>query len=293
MITSMTGYGRSLKENADCQVTVEMKAVNHRFCEINIRMPRQFFFLEDQLKKTISRFVKRGKVDVFINISGEGIVNRTLAVNWELLSQYHSVFSEMKEKFGSNADFPLNSMLANDAVVEIQESDEVDEGLKSLVVSAAEDAVLQLVEMRKKEGLELYEDVHKRIGRLSDKAEELKEFAPAIQKNYLERLTKKVRDFTGSALEIDESRVLTEVAVYADKSDIEEELTRIQSHLKQFNDIISSEKVVGRKLDFIVQELNRETNTIGSKSNDVTISKHVVEIKSELEKIREQVQNIE
>ena len=293
MIVSMTGYGRSLKENNNYQVTVEMKAVNHRFCEINIRMPRQFFFIEDQLKKVIGRYISRGKVDVFINLNGEGIVNRKLSVDWDLVDQYFETFEKMSTRYTSPQNFPLETLLLHENVVDVQESDDVSEGLKNMVVSAAEEAVKQLREMREKEGNELHHDLHTRIDNLAQRTADLKENVPNVQKNYREKLTKRVQEFVAGTMEIDESRILTEVAVYADKADIQEEITRIMSHLKQFNEILTQGKVVGRKLDFIVQELNREINTIGSKANDISISQHVVNLKSELEKIREQVQNIE
>ncbi|MDQ0253780.1 uncharacterized protein (TIGR00255 family) [Evansella vedderi] len=293
MIISMTGYGRSLKENGDFHVTVEMRAVNHRFCEINIRMPRQFFFLEDKLKKLISRYVQRGKVDVFINLQGEGIVNRSLSVDWKLFDQYLTTFEKMAEKYVTSQTFPIDQLLLHEDVVHVQESDEVSEDIEKMVYSATEEAVQQLKEMRKVEGKQLYEDVKKRVERIAQSVQDLKEYAPTVQENYRERLTKRVQEFVSGKIEVDESRILTEVAVYADKSDVQEELTRMESHLKQFREILQQNDVVGRKLDFLVQEINRETNTIGSKANNINISQRVVEMKSELEKIREQVQNIE
>ncbi|UCZ51791.1 YicC family protein [Bacillus shivajii] len=293
MVISMTGYGRSSKEIADSEVTVEMKAVNHRFCEINIRMPRQFFFLEDQLKKTISNYVQRGKVDVFIHLKGEGIVERSLSVDWDLFQDYHETYTKMIERTTSSAAFPVDQLLLHENVVEVQEKEEVTEDLKEMLLSAVEEASVQLKEMRMKEGQELYSDVTKRIEKLSGWTEKLTELAPTVQKNYRDRLQKRVEEFMNGALDIDEARMLTEVAVYADKTDIQEEITRIDSHLKQFIHILSEGGVVGRKLDFVVQELNRETNTIGSKANDIEISQLVVDLKSELEKVREQVQNIE
>ncbi|MFA9557398.1 YicC/YloC family endoribonuclease [Evansella sp. AB-rgal1] len=293
MIISMTGYGRSSKESGDRHVTVEMKAVNHRFCEINIRMPRQFFFFEDQLKKVISRYIKRGKVDVFINLQGEGIVNRTLSVDWDLLNQYQQTFEKMATTFESDQALPIDRLLLHEEVVDVQESDEVTEELRSMVVKATEEAVQQLRQMREKEGQMLYEDFQVRIEKMSQGAAELKQYSPTVQNNYREKLTKRVQEFLGGQLDVDEARIVTEVAIYADKSDIQEELIRIESHLKQFVHILNQNEVVGRKLDFLVQELNREINTIGSKANDVFISQLVVDMKSELEKIREQVQNVE
>ncbi|SDY74578.1 TIGR00255 family protein [Evansella caseinilytica] len=293
MIMSMTGYGRAVEAAGGSQITVEMKAVNHRFCEINFRIPRQFMFLEERLKKIISPYVRRGKVDVFIHFQGEGMTKRSLAVDWELLRQYELTFQEMAEKTDSSQTFPADRLLLHEDVVMVQESDEITEAMENLVVSATESAAVQLMEMRRKEGAALYQDLQRRFSSMNQFVQELKEHAPTVQKMYRERLLKRVQEFVADTMDIDESRILTEVAVFADKADIQEELTRMESHLLQFRQVLDQDDVVGRKLDFLVQEMNRETNTIGSKANDISISQIVVNIKAELEKIREQVQNIE
>jgi len=289
----MTGYGRSAKENKNSQVTVEMKVVNHRFCEISIRMPRQLFFLEDRMKKVISRYVKRGKVDVFLNLNGEGIVKRSLAVDWDLFHQYQKIYEQMLESTNSSGTFPVEQLLLHDEIITVKESDDLSEEFETMVQSAVEEAAIQLIAMRDREGKELHNDIVQRLSRLTEAVEDLRKLAPKVQDEYRDRLMKKVEGFTKSHLDIDQSRLLTEVAVFADKSDIEEELTRIDSHVKQFLEVLNEANVVGRKLDFLVQELNRETNTIGSKANHLEISQIVVNVKAELEKIREQVQNVE
>lgn len=289
----MTGYGSSLQENKDVKVTVEMRAVNHRFCEISIRMPRQLFFLEDRLKKVINKDLKRGKVDVFVNIQGEWSSHRHVSVDWNLMDEFHETFLSMSQKYQTTLDFPVDKLLVYEDVISIREEDEVTEDLEKMVVSATEEAVKKLKEMRKKEGESLFDDLLQRIEKILEWNKELEKHAASIQGNYRDKLLKKVRDFLDGSIEIDESRILTEVAVYAEKSDIQEELTRINSHIKQFEQIIYQGHVVGRKLDFIVQELNREINTLGSKSNHMSVSETVVNMKSELEKVREQVQNIE
>ncbi|WP_257832955.1 YicC/YloC family endoribonuclease [Salipaludibacillus agaradhaerens] len=293
MVMSMTGYGRSQKENERSRLTVEMRAVNHRFCEINIRMPRQLFFLEDRMKKCISRYVNRGKIDVFLNLQGEGTMKRSLNVDWNLFHEYYHLYEEMAEITVSSEAFPLNKLLIHEDVVSVQESDEVPEDLESMVLQTVEEAAQQLAKMRQQEGSALTHDMKERLQRLTVYVKQLRDLAPEVQALYRDRLMKKVDDFLALRAEIDETRLLTEVAVYADKSDINEELTRIDSHITQFNDILEESGVVGRKLDFLVQELNREANTIGSKANHLDISQIVVNIKAELEKIREQVQNVE
>ncbi|WP_416151007.1 YicC/YloC family endoribonuclease [Salipaludibacillus sp. HK11] len=289
----MTGYGRSSKENHNCQLTVEMKAVNHRFCEINIRMPRQLFFLEDRIKKIITYYVKRGKVDVFLNVHDEGVVKRALSVDWDLFDQYHKIYNQMSEKVSNPVAMPIDQLLLHEEIVTVNEADEVSEELENMVEAAVEAATLQLVEMRNAEGKALRKDMIQRLNYLNGALEGLRKFAPQVQQEHRDRLLKKVEEFIDGTVEVDSSRILTEVAVFADKSDIEEELTRIDSHVRQFLEILNDATVVGRKLDFLVQELNRETNTIGSKASHIEISQIVVNVKAELEKIREQVQNIE
>ncbi|MGJ9381352.1 YicC/YloC family endoribonuclease [Salipaludibacillus sp. CF4.18] len=293
MIMSMTGYGRSNKEIDSCHVSVEIKAVNNRFCEINIRMPKQLFFLEERMKKSISQVISRGKVDVFIHIQGDGVSKKELSVDWNLIAEYQNTFDEMAEKFHSSNSFPLKELLFNEEVVAVRESSDISSELTDVILSSVEEAAMELRDMRLKEGQELRDDIIHRIDTLRQFIVKLREYTPVIQKQYRERLQRRVEEFLGGKTEIDEARILTEVSVFAEKADIQEELTRIDSHLKQFISILSDAKVIGRKLDFLVQELNREVNTIGSKSNHLETSQLVIELKAELEKIREQVQNIE
>ncbi|WP_096435466.1 YicC/YloC family endoribonuclease [Alteribacter populi] len=294
MLVSMTGYGRSFEENESFSVTVEMRSVNHRFCEINVRMPRQFLMVEDRLKKIIGRYVHRGKVDVFVTVSGDSLVKRKLSVDWHLLLEYRQAFEKMKHTLEEeSALFPFDHMLTHEDVVSVEEAEDVTEEIQNLLFNTIEQAANRLHEMRKREGETLFHDLTERASLMQKWTDELRSYAPAVHQQYQEKLTKKVNDFLSGKLEADESRILTEVAVFSEKSDIQEELTRIDSHLKQFFTIIKGDGVVGRKLDFLVQELNREFNTIGSKANDIEISQRVVDLKAELEKVREQVQNIE
>jgi uncharacterized protein (TIGR00255 family) len=293
-IVSMTGYGRSVKETAGYQLTVEMKTVNHRFCEMNIRMPRQFMSLEDKVKKAIGHRMNRGKADVFISVGGESLVKRGIRVDWDLFRAYAEAFSEMKQLQGDEgAALPYSELMSNEDVVTVEETDDVNEEIQMLLLETVEEAADQLWAMRKSEGEELAADLKKRSAQMNEWTKELAEYAPLVKKQYQKRLEKKVKDFLEGTLEMEESRILTEVAVFSDKADIQEELTRIDSHLKQLDSILDKGGVAGRKLDFLVQELNREFNTIGSKANDLQISQRVVDLKAELEKVKEQVQNIE
>lgn len=295
MIVSMTGYGQAIGENERYRINVEMKSVNHRFLEVTIRMPRQFLFLEDKLKKQVSRFVQRGKVDVFLTVEGEGLVQRTLQTDWDLLANFYELHEEGQKRFQVSEQLSLEKLLLHPDVVTVLEKENQSETIAAEIISTTQKAAAKLFEMRQREGSLLEADLQQRVIAIRQLGETISTWAPQVSKTYHERLVKRVEEFLEGKLEIEEGRILTEVALFADKANIDEELTRLNSHIEQFLTIIKSEdnSPVGRKLDFLVQEMNREANTIGSKSNDIHISKQVVELKAELEKIKEQVQNIE
>ena len=295
MLVSMTGYGQSFIKNENYRINVEMKSVNHRFSEVTIRMPRQFLFLEDRLKKSINQFVQRGKVDVFLTVEGEGLVERTLQVDWDLLKEFYLTHERAQEKLAVTQQLNLEKLLLHPDVVTVLEKDNQSETLVELIASATKKATEELLKMRQKEGSALAVDLTQRLKKLGAVVANVEEHAPGVIEAYQQRLLKKMEELLDEKLEVEESRVLTEVAIFADKANIDEELTRLKSHLEQFMFIIEQHEsgVVGRKLDFLVQEMNREVNTVGSKSNDIYINKQVVELKAELEKIKEQVQNIE
>lgn len=293
MITSMTGYGQSKLEEGNVKVAVEIRSYNHRFSEIMIRMPRHIFHLEDQLKKTVQQYLHRGKVDMFITVDGEGLLKKRLEVDWGLLTEYMETATKIKHNTNIESAISMEALLLNEAIVTVKEEELKDDALYSLLLQATENALRQLLEMREREGKALFSDIIKRLEKMKNWTVSLQEYAPKVAEQYRLRLEKKMADFIGGRIEIDESRLLTEVAIFSDKANIEEELTRFVSHLQQFETIMDEGGVVGRKLDFLVQEMNREVNTIGAKANDIHISKQVVELKSEIEKIKEQVQNIE
>jgi uncharacterized protein (TIGR00255 family) len=290
---SMTGYGQAIIEKDQYKITVEAKSVNNRFCEIVIRMPRRFLHLEDQLKKVIQGFVYRGKVDVFVTVEGEGLVNKKIQMDWNLFEQYVELAREAQDKVGLSTDLQLKDLLFHEQIASIVEVAVENEDVQATLFHAAKQAAFQLAEMRKVEGRALHNDLEVRIASMQKQIQQLTSYAPSVTEYYRERLTKRIQDFLTNKIEIEEARLLTEVAIFADKSNIDEELTRLNSHLEQFLASMKDGGVIGRKLDFLVQEMNRETNTIGSKANDVQISQQVVELKSNIEKIKEQVQNIE
>lgn len=294
MLTSMTGYGRAMIETEKCKVTVELRSYNHRFSEMTFRIPKSYVQLEDKMKKVISQSIHRGKIDLFLSVEGERLIKRKVETDWELFEKFLQLSEEMKVRAHLNEQpFSLGSLLLDERIVTVKESEEPDDDIFQSIIEATKEATAQLVEMRKQEGKQLYEDLCERAFLMKDYVSSIAERAPKVVCAYRERLTKRVNDFLSGQYEVDESRLLTEIALFSDKANIDEELTRLRSHIEQFLANISAGGIVGRKLDFLVQEMNREANTIGAKANDATISQQVVELKSEIEKIKEQVQNVE
>lgn len=289
----MTGFGRSKKEFDNFKVIVEMKSVNHRFCEISVRMPRQFLLFEEKIKKTVNQYIQRGRVDVFVTVEGEGYINRSLQVDWDLISQYERAIKKAKDLYKLEGTFTIEQLISLPEVFTVNENENGIEELEQVIIEVTKAAAIELQTMRQVEGTALKNDIVERLQLISEVVQYLKPFSNDVVEKYRERLVKKITDVLNGSFEIDEGRIVTEVAIFADKADINEELTRLESHVNQFLTIIEDEGSIGRKLDFLVQEMNREMNTIGSKANDVQISQKVVEMKSELEKIKEQVQNIE
>ncbi|APH07067.1 YicC family protein [Bacillus weihaiensis] len=291
MVSSMTGYGRASAQIQSCIVTVEIKTVNHRFLDVHLKIPKQFMMIEDQIKKVITSKINRGRVELFVNIEGEFTSNKKVHIDWDLMDQFVFSLGQLKEKYSIKEDISLQHLLHFQDGIEIQDTWNPTIDVEQEMILLVESAVSQLVKMREVEGARLEVDLSSRLLSLSHITNDLETIAPIVVSRYQEKLTKRVSEFvTGK---IDENRIVTEVAIFADKADISEELTRIHSHLFQFTETLEKQEPIGRKLDFLVQELNREANTIGSKANDGLIAKNVVELKSIIEKLKEQVQNIE
>ncbi|WP_339145761.1 MULTISPECIES: YicC/YloC family endoribonuclease [unclassified Sutcliffiella] len=291
MVKSMTGFGRAEANQGTYKILIEMKSVNHRFCEINIRMPKQFLVLEEKLKKAVGSYLHRGRVEIFITIEGQNIHEHSLDVDWKLLSAYIDALHKVKDRHQISGSIEINDILKLENVFTIKEAPTGMEEIEMSLLEQVQLATEQLVSMRTLEGEQLKEDIFIHLTYIENMAKELQQFAPLVVEAYRKRLEKKMKEFLGS--EIDEQRIMAEAAIFADRADINEELKRIHSHLGQFTQSLHSTDPVGRKLDFLVQELNREVNTIGSKANDAKIANLVVEMKACLEKIKEQVQNIE
>ncbi|WP_233499165.1 YicC/YloC family endoribonuclease [Bacillus weihaiensis] len=291
VVSSMTGYGRASAQIQSCIVTVEIKTVNHRFLDVHLKIPKQFMMIEDQIKKVITSKINRGRVELFVNIEGEFTSNKKVHIDWDLMDQFVFSLGQLKEKYSIKEDISLQHLLHFQDGIEIQDTWNPTIDVEQEMILLVESAVSQLVKMREVEGARLEVDLSSRLLSLSHITNDLETIAPIVVSRYQEKLTKRVSEFvTGK---IDENRIVTEVAIFADKADISEELTRIHSHLFQFTETLEKQEPIGRKLDFLVQELNREANTIGSKANDGLIAKNVVELKSIIEKLKEQVQNIE
>ena len=243
------------------------------------------------MKKILSQQIRRGRVEVYVSVEGEGIVSRKIQPDWQLIEDYFQFINEAKSKYGIEGTITLQELLNRTDLLHIEEREAGNEEIEKLVLTATEEAVILLKQMRLAEGEVLKKDLLAITAQIETNVTELQKFAPLVVQAFKERLTKRMLEFVNGQL--DETRILTEVAVFADKADINEEITRLRSHIQQFLQTLNEYEPIGRKLDFLVQEMNREANTIGSKANDSNIAKKVVEIKSLLEKLKEQVQNIE
>jgi uncharacterized protein (TIGR00255 family) len=287
----MTGFGRSIRSHEHIKVTVEVKTVNHRFAEYHFRIPRSISNFEDKLKKKLNEYIKRGRIEVFITVEGEGLTNRKLSVDWNLLQDYLQYIKEIQDRFQIQEEVPLKDILKRDEIFSIEEQESGNECIEELVLDALLEAAQFCVNMREAEGKALQQDILSHIEKIQSTVEALRQYAPTVTLQYANRLKKRIQEYVD--LQLDEARIMTEIAIFADKADINEELTRLDSHIVQFNRFLNDQEPVGRKLDFLIQEMNRETNTIGSKANDAKIAAEVVELKSLIEKIKEQIQNIE
>ena len=291
MVVSMTGYGRGSSEGENILVHAEMKTVNHRFCEFHIRMPRQLLVLEDKIKKLLAGYIRRGRVEVFLTVEGQGLIHKKVNVDWDLLDQYMAQMDTIAKKYHLHPPSSPHKLADLDGVFIVEEEQARSAEIEAYIMEAVRQAALELKEMRIQEGSQLKKDIENQLERLRDSADKVKQYAPLVLEQYREKLKSKVKDFDTGAM--DETRLMNEVALFADRADINEEITRLNSHIHQTAKTLDSNEAMGRKLDFLVQEMNREVNTIGSKANDARIAGEVVEMKSLLEKIKEQIQNIE
>lgn len=294
MIKSMTGFGRSEHNDGKRNIIVEIKSVNHRYSDISVKMQRRYSFAEERLKGLVKNIVKRGKIDLSIIVENVTEEDTNVRLNLMVAKQYYENLLGLKDHLGLSGEITLPFLATlPDVMKAIPDVEDEEEIFRSLAIPVNE-ATLNLDRMRTVEGAKLAEDIVHRGDLIRSRIHQIEERSPLVALYYVDKLKERIRDLIGSAVPVPEERILMEAAIFADKSNITEELVRLDSHILQLNKIISkSNEPDGRKLDFLVQEMNREANTIGSKSNDIEITNLVLEIKSEIEKIREQVQNIE
>ncbi|MDX2494545.1 MAG: YicC/YloC family endoribonuclease [Desulfuromusa sp.] len=291
MIKSMTGYGRGQAEIDGLSFSVEIKAVNHRYGDVNIKSPRLLAFLESDIKKQVSAVLKRGKIDVFISQEHTTQLASRPIVDQQVAKAYIEAFRDLQEVSGLSGEISLEFLAAQKDVLVLKDVAFAHDDLWNCLSQAINNALISIQEMRQKEGVATQVDMESRLTLLSQSIEVIEQSAALVPIEWQQKLRDRLARLQENSG--DPQRVAQEIAIFADRCDISEEVTRFNSHLSQFSDLLQQQEPVGRQLDFLVQELNREANTMGSKSNDATLTRHVVKLKSELEKIREQVQNIE
>lgn len=292
MVKSMTGFGRAVKELDGYVITVELKSVNHRYFEFSSRCPRQYGFIDEKIKSFVNSRVERGKIDCYVGIEALNTESADVVVNHTLASAYVKALKEMAQSYDLKEDFGASTISRFSDVLVVKKAEEDEEKIWTLVKEVASEAIDKFVEMRQTEGKRMYDDVYSRSSFILDCVSYIEERSPETVKEYNDKLVQRVHDLIGD-VSLDENRVIQEVAIFADKVAVAEETVRLRSHIEQLRGFLDSDTAIGRKMDFLVQEINRETNTIGSKCNDVDIARRVVDMKAEIEKIREQIQNIE
>ena len=292
MVKSMTGYGRKKAENDQREVTVEIKSVNHRYLDLNIKVPRIYSFLEEAVKSAVSSRVSRGKVDVFVSVFTKDGKDVKVTPNLELIREYVEALRQVRDTFGLADDISTMGVAQMPDALSIDKEEPDNEAVQQQVLEVVGHALEEYDAMRRAEGARLCQDIVQRAGRIGQLVDHVEERSPQTVEEYRKRISARMQELLGDT-EIAEQRILAEAALFADKVSVTEEIVRLRSHLAQLNTMLSADTAVGRKLDFLVQEMNREANTIGSKANDYELAQTVVEIKAEIEKIREQIQNIE
>ena len=292
MIHSMTGYGKGEAQVDHLALSVEIKTVNHRYTDITVKLPRTLLALENELRRQVGQVLRRGKIDVYVNFgqADESVVVPT--INKPLAAAYNELFTHLRNELGLSGGVSLEMIVAQKDVVQLREAESSSEGVRDVLQSALERALEQVCAMRRTEGEATSRDLDERLNQLEALLGEVEGRAPAIPREWQGKLMERLNRLQPN-MDYDPQRVAQELALFADRCDISEEITRFRSHLGQFRGLFDDVEPVGRRMDFLVQELNREVNTMGSKSNDADLTRVVVAMKAELEKIREQVQNVE
>lgn len=288
----MTGFGRAKREKENRIYQIEIKSVNHKYNDISIRMPRSLSYLEDKIKKQISSSIARGKVDVYVSFENYSEEGKQVIVNQELVQEYMRQFKIIAEENKLNINIPITEITKLPEVLTLKETEQDETLIETEVLEVLQEAINNFIHMREQEGEKIKEDLMTRIAKIEQEVEKISEYSTRLVEEYVVKLEQRIKEILKTDV-VDQARLAMEVVIYADKCSVEEELTRLRSHIIQFRSLLEEPKAIGKKIDFLIQEMNRETNTIGSKSGSLEITNLVINIKTELEDIREQVQNIE
>lgn len=288
---SMTGFGRARYENNNRIYNIEIKSVNHRYNDITIKLPRSISYLEEKIKKEISSKISRGKVDVFVNFDNNSAEGKDIRINKELAGIYIKELKELASQNGISLDIPVTEISKFPDVLTIENVEDEDT-IWNEVSLCLNEAINNFIEMRENEGNKIKEDLSARIEKVLNKVCEISTYSTGLVDEYVVKLETRIKEILNKDI-VDKDRLAQEVVIYADKCSVEEEITRLKSHINQFKELLNVDTPIGKKIDFLIQEMNRETNTIGSKSGSLSITNLVIDMKTELEDIREQIQNIE
>ena len=292
MVKSMTGYGRAEDTLNGCTITVELRSVNNRYLDCNVRMPRLYLFAEETIKSRVQNTISRGKVDVFVTLDSTGGEQVQVSVNQPLADGYYAALTQLAERYGLSKDISVSLLSRFPDVLLAEKAEEDVEQRAQDICSVLDRALADFDQMRTREGARLEADVLSRAARIEELVGKVEERSPQTVAEYRAKLDARMNEVLSNT-QLDPARILTEAAIFADKVAVDEETVRLRSHIGQLRHMLEQGGTTGRKLDFLIQEFNREANTIGSKCSDIDIARHVVDIKAEIEKIREQVQNIE
>lgn len=289
----MTGYGKESISVGETRLNIEIRSVNHRFLDISTKVPRSLFFLEDRLKGEVREKLSRGRIDIFVTIEGRGLFEKEVDVDWTIMDQYIKKLEEIKGRYNLTGDISIDMVSKLEGAFSVLEVEEESDDLSEALLSALTKSLERLLTMRINEGSRLKLDLQERIMNIQTILEKLEARRPQVVEEYKEKIRLRIEEYTKESIQPEDTRILQEVGILAEKGDVTEEVTRLHSHISQFSQTLSNEEPIGRRLDFIVQEMHREVNTIGSKSNNSDVTNWVVDLKSEIEKIKEQVQNVE
>jgi len=290
-MNSMTGFGRAKLESESREYLVEIKSVNHKYCDINVKLPRNLLFLEDRVRKIVLNKLHRGKIDIYITYIDSGIANKEVIINKKLAKTYIEGLKQLAKETNIDSKIEITEISKLPDVLNIQPKEQDEQTIWSEISNCLESAIENLVTMRRQEGKKITQDLIERLGKIEKIVNQISQLSTGLVEEYIVKLEQRIKEITN--IEVDQTRLSQEIVIFADKSSIEEEVTRLKSHIYQLKQMLEQDESTGKKMDFLMQEMNREANTIGAKSTSLNITNLVVELKTILEDIREQIQNIE